>query len=113
MKKYEIVKKNQEFNDIINNGKYFKNEYYVIYYLPNNLNFPKFGIAVSTKYGNAVERNKVKRQLRMIIDNSKELFNDYNYIIMIKKNIKGISYQEMNESLKDLLMKGKRNEKKV
>lgn len=104
MKKYEIVKKNTDFNDIINKGKYFKNRYYSIYYKDSKDNFPKFGLAVSKKCGNAVVRNKLKRQLRMIITNNKSLFKEkVSYIIMVRKEIINIDYQKMESNLKELL----------
>ncbi len=112
MKKYEIVRKNIVFNDIINTGAYFKNKYYYIYYKDNGLDFPKFGLAVSKKCGNAVARNKLKRQLRSIIDNHKNLFkNGFDYIILTRKAIVEASYQEMEESIISLLKERKNNEK--
>lgn len=112
MKKYEVVKKNEDFNDIINTGKFLKSYYYNIYYKVSNDNFPKFGIAVSKKYGNAVERNKIKRQIRSIVDHNKNLFSNYrNYIIMIKKGVKVINYSQMEQEFIHLLKKGNINEK--
>lgn len=104
MKKYEIIKKNTDFNDIINTGAYIKGKYYYIYYKDNEFKFSKFGLAVSKKCGNSVMRNKIKRQLRSIIDNSKDLFqNGVSYIIIPKRNISEVNYQEMNEDLISLL----------
>ena len=112
LKKYEIVKKNDEFNDIINTGKYLKNHFYNIYYKDAENIYPKFGIAVSKKFGNAVERNKVKRQLRCLIDQYKNLFaKPNNYIIMVRKGVKDLSYSEMEEQFVHLLQKGFLNEK--
>ena len=112
MKKYEVVKKNDEFNDIINTGKCLRNHFYHIYYKDGDSTFSKFGIAVSKKYGNAVERNKVKRQLRCLIDQHKNLFsNRKNYIIMIRKGVKSLTYSEMEKNLVSLLQKGTSNEK--
>lgn len=51
MKKYEVVKKSSDFNDIINTGKYLKTSFYNIYYKDGNSSNPKFGIAVSKKFG--------------------------------------------------------------
>ena len=104
MKKYEIIKKNTDFNDIINTGAYLKNKYYYIYYKDNEFDFPKFGLAVSKKCGNSVMRNKIKRQLRSIIDNYKDLFqNGLSYIIIPKRNISEVSYQKMEKDLVSLL----------
>ena len=112
MKKFEIVKKNDDFNDIINTGKYLKSRYYNIYYKDVNSLYPKFGIAVSKKFGSAVERNKVKRQLRSLIDHYKNMFpNGKNYIIMIRKGVKDATYSIMEQDFFQLLKKGFFNEK--
>ncbi len=107
MKKYEIVKKNTDFNDIINTGRCIRNKYYSIYYKDSEDDFPKFGLAVSKKCGNAVDRNKIKRQLRNIIDDNKKLFSiKMNYIIMVRKEILNVSYLQMEEQLINLMKKG-------
>ena len=106
MKKFETIKLHDEFDDIIHNGSYKKNQNYIIYNKDSKLSFPRFGIAVSKKMGNAVTRNKVKRQVRMIISNNKNLFkNNKDYIIIVKKSVLDIKYQEMNDSLKSLIEK--------
>ena len=107
MKKYEIVKKNTYFNYIINTGRFISNKYYSIYYKDSEDDFPKFGLAVSKKCGNAVDRNKIKRQLRNIIDDNKKLFSiKMNYIIMVRKEVLNVSYLQMEEQLINLIKKG-------
>lgn len=104
LKKYEIIKKNIDFNDIINTGAYFKNKCYYIYYKVNKMNFPLFGLAVSKKCGNAVVRNKIKRQLRFIIDNNKYLFDSgVSYVIIPRRIINNLSFKEMEDSFIRLL----------
>lgn len=101
------MKKNTDFNDIINTGRCIRNKYYSIYYKDSEDDFPKFGLAVSKKCGNAVDRNKIKRQLRNIIDDNKKLFSiKMNYIIMVRKEILNVSYLQMEEQLINLIKKG-------
>lgn len=112
MKKKDIVKSKILFNDIIKNGKRISNKYYVICYELSNDSSSKFGIAVGKKVGNAVTRNKIKRQIRNIIDNHiKYIQNHHNYIIICKKEVLNLSFREMNDYLIDVLNKGEKYEK--
>ena len=83
MKKHEMIKKHQDFTDIIKNQNYIKNKNFVLYNKESKFNYPHFGIAVGTKIGNAVTRNKYKRILKSIVDENKNLFSKgNNYIIL-------------------------------
>ncbi|MDE5630927.1 MAG: ribonuclease P protein component, partial [Bacilli bacterium] len=78
----------------------------VIYNKERAPKFPRFGLAVGKKIGNAVTRNRVKRQIRSIIDNNKNLFkNSKDYIIIVKRNFLDLSFQDMERELKSLLEK--------
>ncbi len=104
MKKYEIIKKHDEFNNIIHNADFIKNNYFVIYYMNNNSNMSRFGIAISTKFGKAHIRNYYKRITRNIIDiNKKSFSNNKDYIIMIKRTCLNIKYNELLTSFENLL----------
>ena len=106
MKRYEMIKKHEEFSNIINNGTKLKGKYLLIFYQNKNYIKPNFGLAISKKVGNAVLRNKLKRRLRNIIDNNRLLFkNNKNYIIMIKKEATLASYKELENDLINLLRK--------
>ena len=104
MKKYEIVKEHKDFDDIINTGKYKKGKFFVIYNKDNNLDHNRYGIAVSKKNGNAVIRNKLKRQARMILTTNKNMFkNNFDYIIIIKRNAVSVDYKELEEDLLNII----------
>ena len=104
MKKYEIVKKHEEFNNIIKSSHFIKNEYFVIYNKDTLNNYPRFGIAISTKFGKAHIRNYYKRITKNIIDQNKKLFkNNQDYIIMIKKSCLNVKYNEIKKSFENLL----------
>lgn len=111
MKKKNILKKEQEFTDIIHHCPYKKNNYFVIYYRSNDKN-NRYGISVPKKTGKANIRNKIKRQIKNIIDvNEKNMHNTYDYVIIIRKRLLELSYQEIESNLIDLMKKiGDRNE---
>lgn len=107
MKKYEMIKKSTDFDDIIKTGLVLKSKYFYIYYKDGNKEFPMFGLAVSKKLGNAVVRNKIKRQLRVIIDANKKRFKKYqNYIIIVKKSVLEKDFQKMKLDFEELLERG-------
>ena len=106
MKKINIIKKNYDINSIINNQNVIKNKYFYIYKGINNVKNYRFAICVSKKIGNAVTRNKIKRQIKDIIDKSNLVFNYNNdYVIIIRKEIIDLNYTEIKENLVNLISK--------
>ena len=107
MKKINIIKKQQEIDKVIKQGKLFKNKYYYLYKLYNKDNkYYRFCICVSKKLGNAVNRNKNKRQIKDIIDKSNLVFPRGNdYVIILRKEINNLSYQDKNKFLLEILCK--------
>ena len=102
MKKENIVKESRDFSNTMNNGKKYWNEVLTIYTLENNLDKYRFGISVSKKIGNAVTRNRVKRQLKSILD--KITFkNNFNCIIIVRKGILDKTFQQMQDELNELV----------
>lgn len=111
MKKKEIIKKSNDYTNIINKNNKLKNKYYSIFYKKSSNTL--FGISIPKKTGNAVIRNKIKRQIKNIIDNNKiHIQNNYNYVIIIRKEILELTYIEKEKELITLLKKiGEKDEK--
>ncbi len=106
MKKEEVVRKTKEFDYIINKGQCKKNSEYVIYYIDNEKDINRFGISVSKKIGNAVTRNYYKRVIRNICDKCKNLYsNKKDYIIIMRKGLTSLNFDEATRSMNDLLKK--------
>lgn len=104
MKKINILKKNYDFDRIIKNNKPIKYKYLIAYMERNTNDVYKFGISIGKKIGNAVERNKLKRQIKSIID-KKSYKKDFNCIIIVGKGIKKVNYQELEKDLLDFINK--------
>jgi len=104
MKRELRIKRSLEFENIIKSGKKKSNDYFVIYYKERKLLFSRFGVSLSKKFGNAVTRNRYKRILREIIRNNQKKFeNNYDYIIIMKKNCENFKYKVIEEKLLTLL----------
>lgn len=98
MKKINIIKESRDFDRIIHNNKPYKFKDYIIYVERNTNNVYKFGLSVGKKIGNAVNRNKVKRQLKYIID-QKDYQNNFNCIIIVGRGIKERTFEERKDNL--------------
>lgn len=97
MKKVNIIKENEIYNEIIQKEKPFKYKDYIIY-LKKKPGLYQFGFSIGKKIGIAVKRNKIKRQLKSIID-KKSYQNNFYCIIMVRKSILNKSYIEMENDL--------------
>lgn len=116
MKKINILKNSRDFDRIIKKYKPYKYKDYIIFIEKNTNDVYKFGLSVGKKIGNAVERNKVKRQLKSIID-QKDYQNNFNCIIIVGRGINEKTFEERKENLlvalKNLnLIKENRDEQK-
>jgi len=103
MKKINIVKKNIEFNNIINNGKKFNSDIFYVYIIDNNLKYNRFGISVSKKIGNAVIRNKYKRRIKDIIDKFNFKCEGLDIIFISRPKLKDCNYNYIKDNIFRLL----------
>lgn len=111
MKKANIIQKSIDFDRIIKKKNGAVNDAFIVNIEDNNDNITKFGITFTKNLCNAVRRNKLKRQVKSIIDNNKKVYqNSKNYIIIIRKGALDKSYQELEISLTSLLKKEKEKE---
>ncbi|MEZ0537082.1 ribonuclease P protein component [Caldicellulosiruptoraceae bacterium PP1] len=80
------IKKNKEFEYIIKRGKFSAQKKIVVYVLKNNLKFNRLGIAISTKFGKATARNRLKRIIKEWYKKNMEKFRiGYDIIIVARK----------------------------
>lgn len=104
MKKKNILKKNIEFQRIIKTNKSLISREFIIYIERVSSDYYHFGISVSKKLGNAVIRNKLKRQIKSIID-KKDYQNNFNCIIILRKAILGCTFKQKEIALNNQLQK--------
>ena len=104
MKVINRIKASDDFALAIKKGKAQRNQSFVIHYRPNEFNYTRVGISVSSKLGNAVVRNLVKRQIRSMCDSfiqyEKQAFD---IVIIAKQGFLNNSYDDNLTSLKRIL----------
>ncbi len=104
MNKKFIIKKNSEYNRLIQNYKPIRYKYISLYIENTKSDKTLFGFSVGKKIGGAVVRNKIKRQLKAIIQ-KKTYQKGINCIIMVNSGILNKSFQEIQKDLLNVLIK--------
>ena len=104
MKIINRIKASDDFALTIKKGKAQRDQSYVIHYRTNELNYARVGISVSSKLGNAVVRNHIKRQIRSMCDEIIKYNNhSLDIVIVAKQGFLNRSFDDNKQSLKQLL----------
>ncbi len=106
MKKEYRIKKSQEIDRVFKAKKRIGNVYFVIYqyYNKETVSF-RVALSIGRKYGNAVSRNKIKRQVRSILHENMNLLKKLDYVIVIKPDAKNLSFDEIKNMIINMLEK--------
>jgi ribonuclease P protein component len=93
-----------EFQKVYNEGKNYWNRNLVLYVRKNDLEETRIGYTITKKYGNAVVRNRIRRQMKEIVRlNFHKIKGGYDLVFIPKKNTIDISYKELEGSIMHIL----------
>ena len=106
MKKINRVKKYREFREILNNrSNCERGDLFTICFKKNDFGFERYGLLVTKKNGIAVIRNKIKRQVRMMVDKVSDYTIPIDVIVVVKQRYDINQYEENEKQLTLLLSK--------
>ncbi|RKY37206.1 MAG: ribonuclease P protein component [Candidatus Omnitrophota bacterium] len=90
----EHLRKPAEFKKVYQYGCFKKNHFFLIYYLPNSLNYNRVGISISKKKCvNIVMRNRIKRLIKEVYRLHKHRFGTgFDFIFVVKNRPKHLNY---------------------
>lgn len=79
-----------------------------MYIMENETGGNRFGVVTSKKVGKAVKRNRVKRQIRAIIEKTKnEIPGNHDIIVIARHHIFGASSQELEKDFLKIIKKAR------
>lgn len=104
MKQRYRVRANKRFQEIRRQGRTYTNELLVLCVLPNGLAYSRFGFSVSSRIGNAVTRNRIKRRLREAMRLRMEVVQPgWDLVFIARKPIRSADYHTMDAACARLL----------
>ena len=109
MKKENSLKKNKDFQKILEKRQSVGCSTLVIYYLKNELTYTRVGISCGKRIGNAVIRNRTKRQVRALLDSILDLNLSIDYIVIVRNKFLEQNYEKNLRDAKYLLEKINKN----
>lgn len=105
MKLQYRLKKDDDFKKVLSKKTRVSNKNFIIYYLPNEVGHVRVGISTSKKIGNAVVRNKTRRQIKTLLRKMLNYLSGYDLVIIVKKEYLEDDFHINGENLFQLLKK--------
>lgn len=102
MKKELRVKRNEDFQKIIQARKSVACKEFVLYSLNNECEHMRIGFSVSKKLGNAVTRNRIKRQVREMARAVFDSNRACDYVLIVRKGYLDNDFQTNLSALQHL-----------
>lgn len=102
MKKRYIIRKNEEIQEIVKSSKKLVSKYFIVYCRKNIFLYNRYCVSVSKKIGKAHTRNLYKRRIKDILIKN-NINNSSDYVIILRNAIIGITYENMQNELLDIL----------
>lgn len=85
MKRFNSLKKNQDFQTVYRGGKSYANKYLVMYVMYSGREDTRIGISASKKVGNSVVRHRFARLVRESFRLNKDILEEGKDIIVVAR----------------------------
>ena len=97
--RYRTLTKNKEFSRIYARGKSYVHPNLVLYVAKNRLGYTRIGLTATKKVGHAVQRNRLRRQLREIYRLHETSFaRGYDLVVVARSRAIGADYAALEHA---------------
>ncbi|MDI6777535.1 MAG: ribonuclease P protein component [Syntrophales bacterium] len=104
--KHERIRKRKQYLIIYQQGERSYSENFTTIVCQNQLGTKRLGTTASKKIGGAVKRNRTKRLIREFFRLNKfKLSASHDFVIIVKRDISSLTYQDVCRELGSLLFK--------
>ncbi|RMA79010.1 ribonuclease P protein component [Metamycoplasma subdolum] len=100
MTEKNILKKNHDFQRIINSNSQIVTKNLIIYFLPSD--FFKVGISIPKQFANAVLRNHYKNQIRTILRQMNIDNINFESVIIARKTFLSLSFENKEKEIRKI-----------
>jgi len=102
------LRKRPEFLSLSRRGKKIYGPHFLIITKPNERGEARLGVTVSSKVGNAVVRNRVKRLLRECFRRHRhQIVPNQDVLIIARKGAVNLSWYEVESEIRDILIENR------
>lgn len=105
MKSIYRLKKNYQYNYVYKHAQSVADKNFILLYCTAHSNPSKIGFSVSKKYGHAVQRNRIRRQMKAAVSAfAPQIAAGYNLVLIPRKK-EAYNYGDIADSVGKLLQK--------
>jgi len=101
-KQYRLIK-DQDFKRVIAASHVHKNRFFVVYHDQTTLGHPRVGISASKKLGNAVVRNRIRRQIKAMLHQTLTLQESYDILVIVRLEFKSQIFEQNLAKLTEII----------
>jgi ribonuclease P protein component len=106
VKREQRITRPEQYTLVYHEGSTRTDRFLVLKFMPNRLEFSRYGISVSKRVGKAVVRNRVKRVLREILRLTR-LEPGWDIILIARSPAAGSGYEQLEKAAINLLTRAR------
>jgi ribonuclease P protein component len=100
------LNKPEQFKAVYAQGNTQVDRFLVLKYLPNHLEYYRYGISINKRVGKAVVRNRIKRKLREILRLG-HIASGWDIVLIVRNPAAESDYRQLEKSVVTLLSRAK------